>query len=200
VDSTLAALQLAPSLLLSSLTYCSPDKYRFQKEAFVSTLADGTAVLALRAAMEAGDFEAALDAFAPDAILHSPLTGRFAFSGRDQIGAVLRVVIDIFDDLRYTDQLASGDRAVLIATARVAGTEIEIADHIRLDGNGKISEFTVFFRPLPAIAVAMRLIGAGLGRRNSRVRAGVISGLTRPLGLLTSVGDRLGVALVRPTL
>jgi hypothetical protein len=166
----------------------------------VSTPAAATAVPALRAAMEAGDFDAALDAFAPNATLHSPLTGLFAFSGREQIGAVLRVVIDILDDLRYTDQLESGDRAVLVATARVDGTEIEIADHIRLDGDGKISEFTVFFRPLPAIAVAMRLIGAGLGQRKSSARAGAISALTRPLGLLTAVGDRLGVALVRPTL
>jgi hypothetical protein len=166
----------------------------------VSARADGTSMLDLRAAMEAGDLEAALDAFAPDAVLHSPLTGRLTFSGREQIGAVLRVVIDVLDDLRYTDQLESGDRAVLIATARVAGTDIEIADHIRLDGDGKISELTAFFRPLPAIAVAMRLIGAGLGRRKSPARALAISTLTRPLGLLTAVGDRLGVTLVRPTL
>jgi hypothetical protein len=166
----------------------------------VSALADEPTKLTLRSAMERGDFEAALDAFAPDAVLRSPLTGRFTFNGREQIGAVLRVVIDVLDDLHYTDQLDCGDRAVLIATARVAGREIEMADHMRLDEHGKIRELTVFFRPLPAIAVAMRLIGSGLGRRKSSGRAAAISGLTQPLGLLTAVGDRVGAALIRPTL
>jgi ketosteroid isomerase-like protein len=150
--------------------------------------------------MEQGDLEAVLDAFAPDAVLRSPLTARLTFNGREQIRAVMRVVIDVFDDLRYTDQLDCGDRAVLVASARVAGTDIEIVDHMRLDERGKISEMTVFFRPLPAIAVAMRLIGAGLGQRKSSGRAAAISGLVRPLGFLTAVGDRIGAALVRPTL
>jgi small-conductance mechanosensitive channel len=71
---------------------------------------------------------------------------------------------------------------------------------MRLDETGKITELTVFFRPLPAIAVAMRLIGAGLGMRRGRARAALISGLIRPLELFTRVGDRVGVMLVRPTL
>jgi ketosteroid isomerase-like protein len=152
--------------------------------------AEETAKLDLRVAMERGDREAVLDAFAPDAVLRSPLTGRLTFSGRAQIGAVMGVVIDVFDDLRYTDQLVDGDRAVLVASARVNGTEIEVVDHMRLDEQGKIRELTVFFRP----------IGAGLGARRSRGRAAAISALTQPLGLFTAVGDRIGVALVKPTL
>jgi SnoaL-like domain len=166
----------------------------------VPALADGTTKLALRAAMEQRDLAAAVDTFAPGAVVRSPLTSRLAFNGREEIGAILEVILDVFDELRYTDQLHCDDRAVLVASARVAGTEIEMVDHMRLDEDGKISELTVFFRPLPAIAVAMRLIGAGLGRRRSRARASVISALTRPLGLLTGVGDRIGVRLVRPTL
>jgi hypothetical protein len=75
-----------------------------------------------------------------------------------------------------------------------------MVDHVRLDESGKIRELTVFFRPMPAIAVAIRLLGTGLGRRKSRVRAELISLLTRPLGFMTRVGDRIGVWLVRPTL
>ena len=69
--------------------------------------------------MERGDLEAVLDTFAPDAVLRSPLTSRLVFSGHEQIEAVMGVVTDVFEDLRYTDQLVSGDRAVLVATARV---------------------------------------------------------------------------------
>jgi hypothetical protein len=164
------------------------------------SLADETIKLALRTAMEQGDLEAVREAFAPDAVLRSPLTGRLTFKGREQIGAVMGVVMDVMDDLRYTDQMDCGDRAVLLASARVAGTDIEIVDHLRLNESGKISEMTVFFRPLPAIPIAMRLIGAGLGQRKSSARAAAISALVRPLELFTAVGDRIGAALVRPTL
>jgi ketosteroid isomerase-like protein len=166
----------------------------------VSAQAEETAKLDLRVAMERGDLEAAVDAFAPDAVLRSPLTSRLTFNGREQIRAVTEVVIDVLEDLRYTDQLDCGDRAVLVATARVNGRELEMIDHIRLDEHGKIRELTVFFRPLPALAVAMRLIAVGLGARKSRGRAVAMSALTRPLGLMTAVGDRIGAALVRSTL
>jgi hypothetical protein len=150
--------------------------------------------------MEAHDLAAAVDTFAPDAVLRSPLTDMLTFSGREEIRAVLGVILEIFDGLHYTDELRAADSAVLVAGARVDGIEIELVDHMRLDESGKIRELTVFFRPLPATAAAMRAIGAGLGRRKSRGRAAAISMLTQPLGLMTRVGDKLGVRLVRPTL
>jgi ketosteroid isomerase-like protein len=166
----------------------------------VSAPADETAKLDLRIAMERGDLAGVLDTFAPDAVLRSPLTSRLAFSGRKQIEAVMGVVIEVFEDLRYTDQLVCGDRAVLVASARVGGKELEMVDHLRLDEQGKIRELTVFFRPFPAIAVAMRLIGTGLGARKSKGMALAMSALTQPLGPLTAVGDRIGAALVKSTL
>jgi SnoaL-like domain len=169
-------------------------------EASVSALPDRQTQLPIRTAMEARDLTAALDSFAPDAVVRSPFTARLTFNGREQIGAVLQVVLDVFDGLHYTDELDSGDRAVLVASARVDGTEIELVDHMLLDENGKIRELTVFFRPLPATAIAMRLIGAGLARRSGAGRAGMVALLARPLGLLTAVADRIGVRLIRPTL
>ena len=89
---------------------------------------------------------------------------------------------------------------MLVASARVDGTDIELVDHMRLDADGKICELTVFFRPMPAIAVAARAIGEGLGRRTSSSRARLISILVRPLILFTRIGDMIGARLVRPTL
>jgi hypothetical protein len=156
--------------------------------------------LPLRAAMEARDLDAAVDAFAPDAILRSPLTAGLVFTGREQIRAVMAVILDGFGDLRYTDELRSENAAVLVSNARVGGQDIETIDHMRLRPDGKISEFTVFFRPLPATAAALRVIGSGLGRRKGPVRAAVISALARPLGFMTRVGDAIGVRLVRSSL
>jgi hypothetical protein len=166
----------------------------------VSIPAEETAKLDLRVAMERGDLEAVLDAFAPDAVLRSPLTSRFAFSGRPQIEAAMSVVMKVLEDLRYTDELVSGDRAVLVATARVKGRELEMVDHLRLDEQGKIRELTVFFRPFPVVAVAMHAIATGLGARKGKGMALVLSALTQPLGPLTAVGDRIGAALVKSTL
>jgi SnoaL-like protein len=151
--------------------------------------------------MEAGDLAAAVDTFAPGAVLRSPLTDMLTFSGREEIRAVLAVILEVFDGLHYTDELRGAGSAVLVAGARVDGIEIEMVDHLRLDDESeKIRELTVFFRPLPATTAAMRAIGAGLGRRKSRGRAAAISMLTQPLGLMTKVGDKVGVRLVRPTL
>ena len=58
----------------------------------------------------------------------------------------------------------------------------------------------MFFRPFPAIAVAMRLIATGLGARKGKGTALAMSALTQPLGPLTAIGDRIGAALVKSTL
>jgi hypothetical protein len=166
----------------------------------VSTLDPTPTTLPLRAAMEARDLDAVLDAFAPDAVLRSPFTSKLAFEGREQIAAVLGVILDLFEDLHYTDEIRTGASGVLVARARVGGQEIEIVDHLRLDQQGRVQELTVLFRPLPATAVALRLIGVGLARRRSRVRAALIAILARPLEFFTRTGDSVGVRLIRPTL
>jgi hypothetical protein len=150
--------------------------------------------------MEANDLERAVEAFTPDAILRSPLTDALVFEGRAQIRAITQVVLETFHGLRYESELRTEDSAFLVSRARVGGADVEMAEHMRLDSDAKIRELTVFFRPLPASAVALRVIGAGLGRRRSALRGGLISALARPLGFLTSAGDGIGVRLVRPTL
>ncbi len=152
----------------------------------------------LRSAMEARDIDAIADAFAPDAALHSPLTGLVTFSGRAEIASLMEVILDVFEDFRYTDELGEADRGFLVAKARVGGQAIEIVDHMRFAPDGRITDFTVFFRPLPAAATALRAIGVALGRRRSRARAFLISALAHPLALMTRVGDSLGVRLARP--
>lgn len=166
----------------------------------MSALADSPTKLPLRTAMEARDLSAVMDTFAPDAILRSPFTSSLAFQGREQIHTIMQLILEVYEDLHYTDEIQGPDSAMLLATTRVGGSEIHMVDHIRFDENGKITEVTVFFRPLPATAVAMRVIGSGLGRRKSAARGHLISALTQPLGLMTRVGDRMGVRLVRPVL
>lgn len=166
----------------------------------MSTPNEAPAKLPFRSAIESHDIAALADAFAPDAILRSPLTSKLRFSGRGQIAAVFEVILDVFKDLRYTDELRRDDVAVLFAAATIDGQEIEIVDHMRLGADGRITELTVFFRPLPASAVALRRIGAGLGKRQSPRRGVLISALAAPLAMMARTGDGVGIKLVKPTL
>ena len=133
-------------------------------------------------------------------MLRSPITAKLAFRGRAQIIAVFEVILEVFDDLHYTEEFHRDGAALLIAKAKVDGHDIEIVDHMLLDGEGRIAELTVFFRPLPATAAALRRIGTGLGRRNGAARAAVISTLSAPLAAMAKSGDSIGVRLVKPTL
>jgi len=154
--------------------------------------------LAIRKAIEARDLESAVECFAPDAVLHSPFTGRLSFSGRERIRLITSVLLEVAEDFRYTSEVRDGDFACLRASARVGGCDIEFLDHIRLNADGLIAEFTVFTRPLPATATALRAFGAAFGRHKSAARGAVISALAAPLGFMTSAGDGVGVALLRP--
>jgi hypothetical protein len=166
----------------------------------VSAFEQVPATLPFQAAMEARDLAAVLDTFAPDATLRSPFTARLAFAGREQIAAVLEVILGVFKDLRYTDDVRSPGTVFLAGEARIGGKQIEWVDRLQLDPDGSIRELTVFFRPLPATTVALRVIGAGLSRRRSQTRAALVSSLTRPLGFMAETGDRVGVRLVRSAL
>jgi hypothetical protein len=156
--------------------------------------------LPLRTAMEAGDVNAVAAAFAPDAVFHSPLTGRLSFTGREQIAALTEVILAALEDFHYTDEVRGPGSAMLVARARIGGQDIEIADHLRLRPDGTIGEMTVFFRPLPAAAAALRVIGAAFGRRKSRARGVLISAMAWPLAFFSRTGDGAGVRLIRPTL
>ncbi|MBF9072825.1 nuclear transport factor 2 family protein [Streptacidiphilus fuscans] len=158
------------------------------------------AVLALRAAMEARDASAVLDTFAPDAVFRSPLTMRLVFAGRSEIGVLVEVLLDVLEDFHYTDEVSSGMTGFLAWSARIGGQPIEGTDLLRVGPEGKITEFTVFFRPLPATARALHVLGTRLVRRKSPAMARVVSGLTWPLAALTRAGDPIGARLIRSAL
>ncbi|SRR5260370_34258083 len=157
-----------------------------------------SAGLSMRAAMERRDLRAVADAFAADAEFHSPLTDKLTFRGREQIAALAGIVLDVFENFRYTDELMGKEGGFLVGRATVDGLEIEFVDHLRFDGDGRIAEITVVFRPLPAAAAAQ--IGARIGRRKSPLRGAVISVLAQPLALMTRIGDAIGAGLLRASI
>ena len=154
--------------------------------------------LALRVAMEARDHRAVMESFADNAVLRSPFTDNLAFEGRGQIDGLVAVILDVLEDLTYTDELHADRSAVLIGHARVDGLRIQFCDYLKLRDDGLIEEMTVFFRPLPATTAALRRMGDGLGRRKSKVRGRLINALAAPLALMAGTGDRVAVRLLQP--
>jgi hypothetical protein len=153
--------------------------------------------LPVRVAMEARDRRAVVEAFAEDAVVRSPFTENLTFEGRHQLDELVAVILEVLEDLTYTDELHADRAAVLVGHARVDGLRVQFCDYLKLRADGLIEEMTVFFRPLPATTAALRRFGDGLGRRKSKFRGHLINTMTAPLALMARTGDRLGVRLLQ---
>ncbi len=106
---------------------------------------------AFRAAIEAGDIDAAVDLLADGVVFRSPAVFK-PYEGRAAVEGLLRTVFEVFEDFRYTDSLEGDDGHVLVFEARVGDRELQGIDLIRSDGDGAIREFTVMVRPASGLA------------------------------------------------
>jgi ketosteroid isomerase-like protein len=104
-----------------------------------------------RAAIEARDIEAAIALLSDDVVFHSPIAFT-PYRGRDSVGAILRVVFQVFQDFRYVREIGAPDQPdhALVFRATVAGKELEGCDFLHLARDGSITELTVMVRPLNA--------------------------------------------------
>jgi SnoaL-like domain len=103
-----------------------------------------------RVAAEAKDVELMRETLREDVVLHSPILFR-GFEGRDVVGQVLTHVAATLEGLTYVDELAGESTVCLRFKAKVGERELEGIDFLELDDNGKVTELTVFMRPLSAI-------------------------------------------------
>jgi hypothetical protein len=92
--------------------------------------------------MEARNVEAVLDTFAPDAVFHSPFTGKLVFQGREQMTALISVILEVFKDFHYTDEIFNETSGVLTSRANVDGVEIEMVDYVRLGSTASRSRWS----------------------------------------------------------
>jgi ketosteroid isomerase-like protein len=113
-----------------------------------------------RAAVERKDLPAVGELLAEDIVFHSPVTFH-PFLGRETVTALLAEVLQVFEEFRFTDELAMQGAHALIFRAIVAGTEREIEgiDLLRFDDEGRIADFTVMLRPLSALVPFAQAMG-----------------------------------------
>jgi SnoaL-like domain len=117
---------------------------------------------AFRRAAETKDLDLIRETLAEDVVLHSPILFK-GFEGRDMAVLVLSNVIEVFEDFRYLDEVHGDGSVVLRFAAKVGGKfEIEGIDYLTLDADNRITDLTVFLRPLKAVTAFNELMTARL--------------------------------------
>lgn len=116
-----------------------------------------------RRAAETKDLDLLRETLAEDVVLHSPILFK-GFEGRDTAMFVLANVIEVFEDFRYLDEVHGDGTVVLRFAAKVEGKfEIEGIDYLTLDADGRVTDLTVFLRPLKAVNAFNEQMSARLG-------------------------------------
>ncbi|MBJ7328751.1 MAG: nuclear transport factor 2 family protein [Solirubrobacteraceae bacterium] len=151
----------------------------------------------LRQAAQAGDVEGFVQLLAPDVVLHSPITTRVQFRGRDELRTLMTAVFASLEDLEYFAETGDETTRALFLRARIGRQDVEEAMLVRLGDDGLVAELRVWFRPMPGLATLMAALGPKLARTTKgRMRAVLITAMTKPLVFLTRTGDAAAVKLV----
>jgi hypothetical protein len=115
-------------------------------------------VTTFRAAVEAGDMDAAVGLLAEDVEFHSPVV-HTPYRGRDAVSPILHAVAQVFEDFRYVTEIDGGDDHLLVFRAHVGDKQLEGVDLLHHGASGAIDRLVVMIRPLSAlqaVAAAMR--------------------------------------------
>jgi hypothetical protein len=111
-----------------------------------------------RLAVESGDLDGLRDLLADGVVFNSPVVHK-PYRGREVVAQLLTFAAATFEDFRYVDEVADGDRAALIFRARVGDREVHGLDLVHTDADGMIDQLTVMVRPMSgliALGEAMR--------------------------------------------
>ncbi|HEX8204795.1 MAG TPA: nuclear transport factor 2 family protein [Solirubrobacteraceae bacterium] len=114
-----------------------------------------------RSAVERQDIDAAVELLADDVVFRSPAVFK-PYQGRETVATILRTVVQVFEDFRYTDELAGDGVHALIFEARVGDRSVQGLDLIRSDADGRIAELTVMVRPASGLMALGERMGPAL--------------------------------------
>jgi hypothetical protein len=129
-------------------------------------VAMSTAATDFRAAIERRDLDGMVATLADDVVLHSPVSFK-PFEGKEAVAALFEILLRIFEDFRYTDELPGEEVHALIFRARVGDREVEGLDLVRPGPDGRIVDFTVMVRPLTGVVALAEAVGAQLAAQDA---------------------------------
>jgi hypothetical protein len=120
-----------------------------------------TAARAFRAAIEAGDHDAALATLADDVVFRSPAVHK-PYEGKEKVAGILRLVAAVFENFRYTNEWQDGATTILFFEANVGDRELQGVDILEESRTGEIVAFTVMIRPLSGLQAVAGTMAARL--------------------------------------
>jgi ketosteroid isomerase-like protein len=120
-------------------------------------------VKAFREAIEARDVDALEALLADDVVFRSPAVHK-PYEGKLATSVVLRAVMRVFEDFRYTRAMGAETDAdqVLVFEATVGDRSIEGADFLHVRDDGLIDDFRVMIRPLSGLTAVVEAMQAVL--------------------------------------
>src|SRR3954454_11570267 len=114
-----------------------------------------------RAAVETRDLQAMEAALADDVTFRSPVVFK-PYEGRDAVMTLLGHVVEVFEDFRYTGELAGEGLRGLVFEARVGDRKLQGWDLLELDDDDRVRQLTVMVRPLSGLIALAEAMGARL--------------------------------------
>jgi ketosteroid isomerase-like protein len=112
-----------------------------------------------RQAVEARDLDAMRELLAEEVVFNSPVAHK-PFEGREIVAQVLAFAAATFEDFRYVDEVADGDRVALIFRARIGDRELQGLDFVHTNADGLVDELTVMVRPMSGLVALGEAMGA----------------------------------------
>ena len=128
------------------------------------------AVATYRSASEANDIDVLMTAFADDAAVVSPISGKMVFRGRDDVRHLLDAVYGTLEDLSWTEPIGSGDRRVLYGECRIGPVRMSDSMVFDLGPDGRIQTMRPHLRPWLALTLFALVLGPKVARRPGVVR------------------------------
>lgn len=125
-----------------------------------------------REAVESRDLDAVEALLADDIVFRSPVV-HTPYPGKAITAAILRHVIEVFEDFHYVRELSDGPNHALIFQAKVDGLDITGCDFLAMNEEGKIADFMVMTRPFKATQALM----AHMGARFDQIKADALSAM-----------------------
>lgn len=117
--------------------------------------------LAFRQAVESRDLAALEASLHPDVVFRSPAVFT-PYEGREAVMGLLRHVVEVLADLRYTDELSGDGTRGLVFEAHVGDRMVQGWDYLRVDDDGLVTELTVMMRPASGLIAVAEAMGARL--------------------------------------
>jgi hypothetical protein len=137
------------------------------------------------------EWSAALD---DGVVVHSPLI-RTPFRGRQVVTDLYETIFETFKDVEIEHELNDGRETAFFWKATVGGSPVDGVDLVRVDAQGKVSEISVYFRPLVSLGAFAAAAGPGIAGKRNSVLGAIARVATAPLRLLFSMIDRIATAL-----